>query len=361
MARCGCSGSTCSCLVTAGSGVAVSGTGTEANPYVIDVVGSDIAGTFAVADTSTVDMNLAGSGSTADPYVLSATATLALTALSDITSGDVPASGDVPVWNGSTWDFQPPPTTPPGAVNVGAGLSGDGSAPAPLAVATSGTWGVAPLDSFGSNTLLGAPTYIDSNGQVRTLPRGIDIVADGVRPDQYPGRVIVESGTQDMYWSNGTTWIPVVDDTAVYGHAGLTQGFVPVPQGGQTLVPLPVSAQALNGGVTFNTSLRQLVVPVDGLYQITTHMYGSGTSSGWMNQRLRLTTNPAGNSVFAVVQMHKNSTNDVTGGASALVRLPAGAGVYMQGISSAAGFQAWGTTGFNGSYMEVLRVGSSAV
>lgn len=360
MARCGCSGSTCSCLVTAGSGVAVSGTGTEANPYVIDVVGSDIAGTFAVLDTSSVDMTLDGSGSTADPYVLSATATLALTALSDITSGDVPASGDVPVWNGSTWDFAPPPTTPPGAVNVGAGLTGDGSGASPLTVRTSGTWGVSPLDGFGGNQLLGAPTYVDSNGQIRSMPRGIDVVADGVRPDQYPGRVIVESGTQDMYWSNGTTWIPVVDDTAVYGHAGLTQGFVPVPQGGQTLVPLAVSAQALSGGVTFNTSLRQLVVPVDGLYQITCHMYGSGTSSGWMNQRLRLTTNPAGNSVFCVVQMHKNSANDITGGASALVRLPAGAGVYMQGISSAAGFQAWGTTGFNGSYMEVLRVGSSA-
>jgi len=35
--------------------------------------------------------------------------------------------------------------------------------------------------------------------------------------------------------------------------------------------------------------------------------------------------------------------------------------VYLQGASSAAGFQAWGTTGFNGSYMEVVRLGSSTV
>lgn len=359
MARCGCSGSTCSCLVTGGSGVSVSGTGTEANPYVIDVTGSDIAGTLAVLDTTSVDLTLAGSGSTADPYILSARATLALTTLSDITSGDTPASGDVPVWNGSSWDFAPPPTTPPGAVNVGAGLNGDGSAPSPLSVATSGTWGVDPLAGFGTNTLLGAPTYIDANGQLRTMPRGIDVVANGTRPTQYPGRVIVESGTHTAYWSNGTTWIPMVDDTAIYGHAGLTQGFVPVQQSGQTLQPLAVTAQALNGGVTFNTSLRQLVVPVDGLYQLTMRLYGSGTSSGWINQHLRLTSNPASNSIYAHVQLHKNNANDVVAGSTTLVRLAAGTGVFIRSMSSAAGFQTWGTTGWNGAYMEVLRVGSA--
>lgn len=358
MARCGCSGSTCSCLITAGAGVAVSGTGTEANPYVIDVVGSDISGTVRVQDTATVDMSLTGSGSTADPYVLSAAATLALTQLTDITSGDTPASGDVPVWNGSTWDFAPPPTTPPGAVNVGEGLTGDGSAPSPLRVATSGTWGVTPLDVFGTNTLLGAPTYVDTNGQIRTMPRGIDVVADGVRPAQYPGRVIVESGTQVAYWSNGTTWIPFVDDTAVWGHAGLTQGFVPVAQPGQTLQPLPVSAQLVAGGITFNTGLRQLVVPLDGVYQLTCHMYGSGGSTGYMNQRLRTTSAIAATSVFCVVQMHKENSADITAGASTVVRLQAGAGVYMQGLSSGTSLQAWGTTGWNGAYMEVVRLGS---
>lgn len=361
MARCGCSGSTCSCLVTGGSGVSVSGTGTEANPYVIDVIGSDISGTLQVLDTPSVDLTVTGAGSTADPYVLSAVATVALTALSDITSGDTPASGDVPVWNGSSWDFAPPPTTPPGAVNVGSGLTGDGSAPAPLTVATSGTWGVSPLNSFGSNTLLGAPTYVDSNGQIRTVPRGIDVVADGVRPDQYPGRVIVESGTHDMYWSNGTDWIPMLDSTVVYGHAGLTQGFVPVQQSGQTLQPLAVTAQALSGGMTFNTTNRQLIVPIDGLYQLTLRLYGSGTSSGWLNQHLRITSLTDANAVFSHVQLHKANSNDMVAGASSLVRLAAGTGVFIRSVSSAAGLQTWGTTGYNGAYMEVLRVGSSSV
>jgi hypothetical protein len=35
MARCGCSGQSCSCLITGGAGVTVQGTGTADNPYVL--------------------------------------------------------------------------------------------------------------------------------------------------------------------------------------------------------------------------------------------------------------------------------------------------------------------------------------
>jgi hypothetical protein len=211
VARCGCSGSTCSCLIVDGAGTSVSGTGTEGNPYVIDVSGSNIAGTLAVVDTATVDLTLDGSGSSADPYVLSADSAVAMTDLTDVTAGDTPATGDVPVWNGTSWDFAPPPTTPPGAVSVGDGLTGDGSGADPLEVAVSGTWGASPLNIFGTNTLLGAETYIDVNGQVRTRPYGVDVIAsDNARPDQYPGRVYVRSDNQQMWWSDGTRYSPVV-------------------------------------------------------------------------------------------------------------------------------------------------------
>lgn len=355
MARCGCSGSTCSCLIVAGAGTAVSGTGTEGNPYVIDVTGSDIAGTFSVLDTASVDLTLDGSGSTADPYVLSAAATIAMTGLSDVLAGDIPATGDVPVWNGTAWHFAPPPTTPPGAVNTGPGLTGDGSAPDPLTVAASGTWGTAPLDGFGANDLLGAPTYIDSAGQVRTLPRGIDVVADGARPNQYPGRVIVESGTGEAYWSNGTTWVSFVPE-AVFGHAGLTGGFAPVDQTGTGRV-MPVVSQTLSGGMTFDVTTRRLVVPEDGLYELTTHAYGTGGSSGWFRQHLRTSATPAAEATFATVQLHKSTSNDLTAGASATLPLTAGTGVWLVGLSSAAGFQSWGTTGHNGAFFEVRKVG----
>lgn len=220
MARCGCSGASCSCLIVAGSGVEVSGSGIESNPYVIDVVGSDIAGTITVADTATINLSRSGSGSSADPYVISGVATVSMDELTD-TSGS-PVTGDVPVFDGTNWVFAPPPTTPPGAVSATDGITGDGSAGAPLRAATSGTWGVAPLDIFGTNTLLGGQVYLDANGQLRSRPPGIDVIASAAgRPSQYPGRVYVRSDTLNSGWSNGTTWAPF---------AVASPAMVPVPR-----------------------------------------------------------------------------------------------------------------------------------
>lgn len=39
MAKCGCSGGTCSCLLTAGTNIEVLGTGSSTNPYVLNVTG----------------------------------------------------------------------------------------------------------------------------------------------------------------------------------------------------------------------------------------------------------------------------------------------------------------------------------
>lgn len=206
MARCGCSGGTCSCLVTAGAGIAVSGTGTGANPYVIDVSGTAISGTLAVEDTATVDLTLAGAGTTASPYRLSARTTLTL---DDLVPGDQPQAGDVPVWDGNQWQFAPPPTTPPGAVNIGAGLVGDGSAASPVALNPSGTWGAPPLDKYGPDPAAGAEVYIDAAGQVRTRPPGVSVVANtNARPNQYVGRVYVTQDTFDTAWSDGQAWHP---------------------------------------------------------------------------------------------------------------------------------------------------------
>lgn len=39
MAKCGCAGGTCSCLLTAGTNIEITGTGTGTNPYVLNVTG----------------------------------------------------------------------------------------------------------------------------------------------------------------------------------------------------------------------------------------------------------------------------------------------------------------------------------
>lgn len=66
--RCGC-GSQCSCSVVAGPGVAVTGTGSATDPY---VVSSAAGASLQVSDTPTVDMTLSGAGTLMSPYVVSA-------------------------------------------------------------------------------------------------------------------------------------------------------------------------------------------------------------------------------------------------------------------------------------------------
>lgn len=65
--RCGCAGSVCSCFVTGTGNATVTGSGSEADPYVVDVD----AAVITVTDTATLDLVLTGAGTPASPYVLS--------------------------------------------------------------------------------------------------------------------------------------------------------------------------------------------------------------------------------------------------------------------------------------------------
>lgn len=65
--RCGCAGSVCSCFVTGTGNATVTGQGSEADPYVVDVD----AAVIQVTDTATLDLVITGAGTPASPYVLS--------------------------------------------------------------------------------------------------------------------------------------------------------------------------------------------------------------------------------------------------------------------------------------------------
>lgn len=132
MARCGCAGTSCSCVIQGGNGIEVEGAGTETNPYVISGGGAGGGGgVLTVRDTQTVDLSLLGGGTEANPYLLSADATVALDDLTDVTAPN-PANGNVLAWNGTAWQPVPPTTAPVGAIAVGEGLLGDGSAGDPV-------------------------------------------------------------------------------------------------------------------------------------------------------------------------------------------------------------------------------------
>lgn len=69
MAKCGCSGSSCNCVVQAGTGTTVTGAGSAANPYIVSAIGDDTVVT--VSDTPTVNNTLTGDGSPGTPYNIS--------------------------------------------------------------------------------------------------------------------------------------------------------------------------------------------------------------------------------------------------------------------------------------------------
>lgn len=68
MAKCGCGGATCSCLITPGSNVTITGAGSSTNPYVISSTGT----VLTVTDTATIDLTLTGAGTTTSPLALRA-------------------------------------------------------------------------------------------------------------------------------------------------------------------------------------------------------------------------------------------------------------------------------------------------
>lgn len=158
----GCSDYGCNCLVKGGEGIAVSGSGTPESPYTVELLGG-VSDALQVQDSPTVNFTLNGGGTPANPYVLSAAVTLALTQLSDVAdpSGG-PNVGDSPVWVGTGpsahWEFQPPPVSPAGSTNVSVGLLGTGAIGDPIKV---------NLVSETPGSTSGLAVYVDTNGDLR--------------------------------------------------------------------------------------------------------------------------------------------------------------------------------------------------
>lgn len=211
MAKNCCGQDACSCLLVAGDGIVIEGSGTQTNPYKITVEFPDFTSILSVRDTNSVNLTLFGSGVPADPFVLQADATVRLTELADVQDPQGgPSAGEVPVWVGLAatghWEFQTPPPAPAGAVNVENGLTGVGSSADPIGVATSGVWGVAPLDTWGADSTVGLAIYVDSNGQLRAEP------VDSTDP------------TTTLPWTSitgkPTTFAPIIGNTATTAVAG---------------------------------------------------------------------------------------------------------------------------------------------
>jgi hypothetical protein len=134
MARCGCSGTSCSCVVTGAGGVTVTGSGSEANPYVVTG-----GGALEVVDGTTVDLTLSGDGTIGSPFLLTAEASIAMGDITDFDDTSLAAGKVVAVNSGATgYELITAPTASPGVIVTTDALDGDGSVGSPLALLLDG-------------------------------------------------------------------------------------------------------------------------------------------------------------------------------------------------------------------------------
>lgn len=254
MARCSCSGSLCSCLVVAGEGMEVSGSGQANDPYLLSNTG--IQGALAVQDSATADLALSGGGTQADPYLLTATARVRLFSdMLDMTPGQTADPGDtIIVQPGGTFDFGPPPVSPPGAVNTRGGIVGTGSVASPIEVAVAGVWGVAPLDTYGADSTLGAPVYVDTNGKLRTQPQqAVAWTSITGKPATFNTTWAQVSGAPSTY---PTTWAQVASRPTTFDTTWAQVQGRPTTStiDGRTIYVndiAPTAAQGVNGDIWF--------------------------------------------------------------------------------------------------------------
>jgi len=187
--NCGSTGSS-GVRVVAGEGIIISGSGTPSDPLVVTAEVTTFAGSFIVQDTSTLDLTLNGSGTVPDPFLLSGNVAMSMSDLADVNDPSGPAFGEVPVYNGTAFEFAAPPTQAPGLVNATGGIVGDGTLATPLKVNVSDTV---------TNATTGTATYIDTAGKLRAVPGAADWNSITNKPATFPTTWTLVAGKPASY------------------------------------------------------------------------------------------------------------------------------------------------------------------
>jgi hypothetical protein len=128
-----CGGASCACKLAAGNGISITGSGTPADPFLITA-----SNTLVPVDNSTFDVSVTPvvlPGGTEYRIEVKYAPTAKLDDLPDVVA-PAPTSGQVLGWDSATskWTPRAPTTAASGSVLHDTSLSGDGSAGAPLQV-----------------------------------------------------------------------------------------------------------------------------------------------------------------------------------------------------------------------------------
>ena len=197
-----CQGATCACKVAAveGGHMVVSGSGQANDPFLLS---ADVD--LQVVDNLIFDMTLNGTGVGTDPWVLSVNfaPTARLADLPDVDDTSA-ALGQVLAWNGTQWAPAPATTAAAGSVTVGSGISGDGSAGAPLKVAA---------DSARLVQSAATGVGLSDAGMVAVVRHFADGTARNamVPGPQVNSLTMLGTAPGEVDFWDGTKWLPIAD------------------------------------------------------------------------------------------------------------------------------------------------------
>ncbi|ATW59945.1 hypothetical protein SEA_WALTZ_68 [Arthrobacter phage Waltz] len=177
------------------------------------------------------------------------------------------------------------------------------------------------------------------------------MAADGRTVSDTNPLIVYNIASQSVEVKDGGGWNGALA-TPAFAHAGKTDGF-------QTTVGTDVaivlnSAQVLKGGFTFETtSGGRLVAPYSGWYRINAQFYITGGSGYRSQSKIYKNSSPSG--VGGVGLVWKADGTDFTTHTMTVVQLTAGDRIGL-GTTQTAG-SAWGTDGYNGTYLEMEYLG----
>lgn len=234
MARCGCSGGACSCIVQAGTNVTVVGNGSAGLPYVITAASTGLS----VSDSSTFHFSLIGSALTGNVKLDGAAGNLITIAAGGLrldcaAIASCASTTHLLVTDSSSIDFTltgdgsvGTPYNVTGVVKVGPGLSTSGGGIIPNVGGS--TWG------FGCPETDGSPVYVSGAGVLHVDPPSpmLTGVATG---GTTPGSTAVPAGDTAIDTASITITNPSACRTAVVFlaytfdvdyTAAATQGFI---------------------------------------------------------------------------------------------------------------------------------------
>lgn len=163
--------------------------------------------------------------------------------------------------------------------------------------------------------------------------------------------IVFNNETKSLEIRDSSGWRPMVS-TNPMGHMGQTNLFQLIGTG----VYLTFSAaQILRGGVTFNNATDSLIIPTTGLYRFNLRILATGGTAYVAKTWLRRNTVNTGIYTY----FPKDNSGDYTSCVSGIMQLTAGdaMSLWMETDTDHVNAASYGSTGYDGTYLEVEMIG----